>query len=63
MKVIMKKIFFALVIAALALTGCESRLNIDQKGVIGQENFYQTEADAQSALTSAYYMAGRWFSN
>lgn len=61
----MKKIIYALVVvaAAFALTGCEKRLDIEQKGVISKENFYQTDADAQSALTSAYYMAGRWFSN
>lgn len=61
----MKKIFFALVVAAAAFsfTGCESKLDIQQKGVIAQENFYKTDEDALSALTSAYYMAGRWFSN
>lgn len=61
----MKKIFIALIAtaAAFAFTGCESKLDIEQKGVIAQENFYKTDADAESALTSAYYMAGRWFSN
>ena len=61
----MKKIFIALsvVFAALFLTGCEKYLDIQKKGVIALEEFYQTDADAESALVNAYYQAGRWLSN
>lgn len=61
----MKKIFIALTVAcaALFLTGCESRLDIQKKGVISLENFYQTDDDAESALVNAYYQAARWLSN
>ena len=61
----MKKIFIALTVvcAALFLTGCESRLDIQKKGVISMEDFYQTDADAESALVNAYYQAARWLSN
>ena len=61
----MKKIFIALsvVFAALFLTGCEKYLDIQKKGVISLEDFYQTDADAESALVNAYYQAGRWLSN
>ena len=61
----MKKIFIALsvVFAALFVTGCEKYLDIQKKGVISMENFYQTDADAESALVNAYYQAGRWLSN
>ena len=61
----MKKIFIALTIAiaALFLTGCESMLDIQKKGVISMEDFYQTDEHAESALVNAYYQAGRWLSN
>jgi len=61
----MKKIFIALTLlfAALAFTGCEKMLDIQKKGVISMENFYQTDADAESALVNAYYQGGRWLSN
>ncbi len=61
----MKKIFIALTVvcAALFFTGCEKRLDIQKKGVISMEDFYQTDADAESALVSAYYVAGRFLSN
>ena len=61
----MKKIFIALTVicATLFITGCESMLDIPKKGVISMEDFYKTDADAESALTSAYYMAGRFLSN
>lgn len=60
----MKKIFLAIAaIASFAFVGCEDKLDIDQKGVVSMENFYQTDADAESALTTAYYMAGRFLSN
>ena len=60
----MKKIYIALMaLAACAFTACQGRLDIPQKGVVPMEEFYQTDEDAQSALTSAYYIAGRFFSN
>lgn len=61
----MKKIFIALAAVAgtFAFSACEDKLDIPQEGVVAQENFYITDADAQSALTSAYYMAGRFYSN
>ncbi|MBR5255896.1 MAG: RagB/SusD family nutrient uptake outer membrane protein [Bacteroidales bacterium] len=60
----MKKIFIALIaVASLLFTGCEKRLDIPRKGVIDLTTFYQTDADAESALVAAYYTAGRFFSN
>ena len=52
----MKKIVYSvLAIAALMLAAsCEKNLDIPQKGVTTYDNFYQTEADAVSALTAAY---------
>lgn len=42
-------------VAALFMgTGCESRLDIDQKGVTSVDNFYKTDADAEAALVAAY---------
>ena len=61
----MKKIFIALSVAcaAIAFTGCESLLDIPEKGVTSIDDFYQTDADAQSALVNVYYNAGRFLSN
>ena len=61
----MKKIFIALtvILSALVFTGCEKMLDIQKKGVISMEDFYQTDADAESALVNAYYQAARWLSN
>ncbi len=61
----MKKILIALTVlsAALVFTGCEKRLDIPRKGVVDLTSFYQTDADAESALVAAYYTAGRFFSN
>ena len=60
----MKKIFIALIaVASLLFVGCEKRLDIPRKGVIDMTTFYQTDADAESALVAAYYTAGRFFSN
>ena len=53
-----KYILFGLsaVLALFATTSCnEDLLNIPQKGVIAYENFYQTDADAESALVSVYH--------
>ena len=43
------------VTAATAFTSCnEDRLDIPQKGVASIEDFYQTDADAESALVTVY---------
>ena len=49
--------------ATMFLSGCEDRLDIEQKGVISADDFYQTDADAQNALNNlyqcfAYHIAG-----
>lgn len=43
-----------LALGACAFTACESQLDIPQKGVISTEDFYQTDADCEKALASAY---------
>ncbi len=50
----MKKITYSLLGAALLFSACEDRLNIEQKGVISFESFYQTDDDAQNALNNLY---------
>lgn len=56
----MKKKLFStiLTLAATATmtltTSCEDQLDIEQKGVIPSEKFYQTDADAEAALVAAY---------
>lgn len=56
----MKKILFSTIftLAATATmtltTSCEDQLDIEQKGVIPSEKFYQTDADAEAALVAAY---------
>ena len=54
----MKKIIvfgFACAVALAAFSSCDqSLLDIPQKGVVAYETFYQTDADAESALVSAY---------
>lgn len=56
MNTVMKKYISILTIAAAFLfAGCnESLLDIDQKGVISMDAFYQTDDDAISALTTVY---------
>jgi len=45
-------------------TGCnEDELDIPQKGVISTENFYQTDEDAESAMTIAYATTQKLFSH
>ena len=45
----------SVVLAVFTTTSCnEDLLNIQQKGVIAYEDFYKTDADAQSALTAVY---------
>lgn len=54
----MKKYIILGITAALAVfatTSCNQELlNIQQKGVVAYEDFYQTDEDAQSALVAAY---------
>lgn len=53
----MKKILFpilSMAAVAPAFMACEDQLDIEQKGVISTENFYQTDADCEKSLTSAY---------
>ncbi|MBR0165642.1 MAG: RagB/SusD family nutrient uptake outer membrane protein [Prevotella sp.] len=53
----MKKIIFsmlALVAGGTALTSCGDKLDIEQKGVIAIDNFYETDADVEKALAAAY---------
>lgn len=56
----MKKILYSILCAGAALlfSGCEDRLDIQQKGVISVENFYQTDEDAQNALNNLYQCLG-----
>ena len=56
----MKKILFSTILTLAAAgtmtltTSCEDQLDIEQKGVISTENFYQTDDDAEAALVAAY---------
>ncbi len=52
----MKKILFPMfaLLAGVALTSCEDKLDIEQKGSMTTDNFYKTDADCQKALASAY---------
>ena len=56
----MKKILFSTILTLAAAgtmtltTSCEDQLDIEQKGVIPSEKFYQTDADAEAALVAAY---------
>ena len=61
----MKKILFGLTLVAslVALSGCESRLDIPQKGVVPMEDYYKTDEDAEAALIGAYYTNARYYSN
>lgn len=40
--------------AAILTTGCESKLDIPQKGVVAYEDFYKTDEDAEGAMAAAY---------
>ena len=52
----MKKIVYSILAVGALFTAvsCEKNLDIPQKGVTAIENFYKTDADAESALTAAY---------
>ena len=52
----MKKIILPMlaIFAGLSFTGCNDKLDIEQKGVTSTDAFYKTDADAEKALASAY---------
>ncbi|MBR5928966.1 MAG: RagB/SusD family nutrient uptake outer membrane protein [Prevotella sp.] len=51
----MKKLYIiALLGTAFGLTACEDKLDIAQKASLTTETFYQSDADAEKALASAY---------
>ena len=51
----MKKIIIpTLCVFALGLVSCEDKLDIPQKGVVTNETFYVSDADAEAALTDMY---------
>lgn len=48
-------IYIGLLTTALLLGGCDvDLLNIEQEGVISEENFYKTDDDAEQAITAVY---------
>ncbi|MBR5072705.1 MAG: RagB/SusD family nutrient uptake outer membrane protein [Bacteroidales bacterium] len=62
----MKKIFIAIFVtlAAVALTSCsQDLLNIQQKGAVGQEEFYQNDDDALAAITAVYAQMNSYYYN
>ena len=51
----MKKIFYPiLLVFAVGFASCEDNLDIAQKGTVSTENYYATDADAESALADMY---------
>lgn len=54
----MKKIFVILASAVLALTAvsCQKMLDIPQKGVVNQDEYYKTDTDCEAATTALYNM-------
>ncbi len=51
----MKKIFIPILLGlAFIANSCESLLDIPQKGVISYSNFFESDADAEAALTNVY---------
>ena len=62
----MKKIFIAITVllAAVAFTSCnQDLLNIQQKGAVGQEEFYQNDDDAVAAIASVYAQMNSYYYN
>ena len=45
---------FALLVGVAAFSSCEDQLDIPQKGVTSESDFYKTDADCAKALASAY---------
>ena len=53
----MKKTLYPMVVlaaGAFAFSACEDQLDIEQKGVIAVDSFYQTDEDCEKALATAY---------
>ena len=51
----MKKIIIPILLGlSLIAVSCQSRLDIPQKGVIGEETFYSSDADAEALLANMY---------
>ena len=62
----MKKIIIALsmMLAAVAFTSCsQDLLNIQQKGAVGQDDFYQNDDDALAAITAVYAQMNSYYYN
>ena len=55
----MKKIIIPILLGfALVASSCEKLLDIPQKGVISYSNFFESDADAQAAITNVYATFG-----
>lgn len=56
----MKKLIYPILglCSAFLLGGCDSRLDIEQKGVISADDFYKTDDDAQNAVNNLYQCFG-----
>lgn len=52
----MKKILSSILVVAavFAVSSCEKNLDIQQKGVVTEEDFYNTDADAEALLANMY---------
>ena len=52
----MKKILYSIlaVAAVFAVSSCEKNLDIPQKGVVSEDDFYKSDADAEALLTNMY---------
>ena len=50
----MKKILYPILGLAMLFGACEDRLDIEQKGVVPADQFYQTDDDAENALNNLY---------
>lgn len=62
----MKKIFIAIFVtlAAVTFTSCnQDLLNIQQKGAVSQDDFYQTDDDALAAITAVYAQMNSYYYN
>lgn len=61
----MKKYFITLFVALLGLASCDQKwLEIEQKGVVDESEYYSTDADALAAVTVVYSKwSGAWFSD
>lgn len=48
------KIFTIAFVGMMTLTACESKLDIEQKGVISTKDYYMTDDEAETAVTNVY---------